>query len=108
MALDLDVLKEELIKEFRLEALSSEQQEELLSKMGESLLKHVFIETMDAIGDNGVKEYEKLLDREATAEELEAFFESRIPGYNGFVREVVEKFKAEMKEAAEGKEERKQ
>lgn len=100
MALDQEALKKEFIAEFHLEALSPEKQEELLAKMGESLLKRIFLDTMDKIGDDGILEYEKLLDTEATAEEVEAFLESRIPGYNTFVREIVENFKEEMKKGA--------
>jgi hypothetical protein len=48
-----------------------------------------------------VKEYEALLDGGAQEAELEAFFETKIPGYNTFVRGVVTKFKEEMAEGLE-------
>lgn len=96
MALDQEALKKELIATFHLEGLPEDKQEALLSKMGEALLKRIFLETMEKIGDAGVKEYEMLLDRGATQEEIEAFLESRIPGYNIFVRGVVAGFKEEM------------
>ncbi len=100
MALDQEALKKELIEAFHLEGVPADKQEELLSKIGEALLKRIFLETMEKMGDENVKEYEELLDKEAKQEELEAFFESKIPGYNIFVRGVVTKFKEELAEGA--------
>ena len=99
MALDYTDIKEEFIKEFHLEKVPAEKQDELLEKMGEALLKRIFLETMEKIGDEGAKEYEALLDTEAKQEEVDAFFESRIPGYNVFVRDIVEDFKSDIKKA---------
>lgn len=96
MAIDQAQLREELIKAFHLENIPEDKRDELLEKMGEALLKHIFLATMEKIGDAGVKEYESLLERPAPAEEIEAFFEKKIPGYNVFIREVADEFKAEM------------
>lgn len=100
MALDQEALRKELIATFHLENVSQEKQDELLSKIGEALLKRIFLETMEKMGDANVKEYEQLLDKGAEQEEVEAFFEKKIPGYNIFVRGVVERFKEEMAEGA--------
>jgi hypothetical protein len=43
-----------------------------------------------------VKEYEGLLNKEANQQEMEAFFEKKIPGYDIFVENTVKKFKEEM------------
>lgn len=96
MALDQEALRKELIEAFQWQGLPPDKQEELLSKMGEVLLKRIFLETMEKIGDAGVKEYEVLLERSAGQEEIETFFESKIPGYDIFVRNVVKEFKEEM------------
>lgn len=100
MALDYNELHEEFIKEFHLENVPKEKQEELLEKMGEALLKRIFLETMEKIGEQGVTEYEALLDAEAKQEDIDAFFESKIPGYNSFVSDIVKEFKEEMKKEA--------
>ena len=96
MALDQTQLREELIQAFHLEQIPEDKRDELLEKMGEALLKRVFLATLEKIGDEGVKEYEALLDQSAKQEEIEAFFESKIPGYDVFVREVATEFKEEM------------
>ncbi|MDP3957589.1 MAG: DUF5663 domain-containing protein [bacterium] len=98
MVIDQEALKKELIEAFHLENIPEAKQEELLSKIGEALLKRIFLETMEKIGDANVKEYEALLDKAAKEEEVQAFFESKIPGYNIFVRGVVTRFKEEMAE----------
>lgn len=99
MALDQTQLREELIAAFHLDQVPEEKRGELLEKMTEAMLKHIFLETMDKIGEDGVKEYEALLDREASPEEMDAFFETKIPGYNVFIRQVAEQFKEEMTKA---------
>ena len=96
MALDLTGLREDLIKTFHLEQIPDDKRDEILEKMGEALLKRVFLATMEKIGDEGIQEYEALLNQEAKQEEIEAFFETKIPGYTVFVREVAEQFKEEM------------
>ncbi|MFZ3031443.1 MAG: DUF5663 domain-containing protein [Candidatus Moraniibacteriota bacterium] len=99
MALDQTQLREELIKAFHLEQIPDDKRDELLEKMGEALLKRVFLATMDKIGDDGVAEYELLLEKEAKQDEIEAFFETKIPGYDVFVRDVATEFKEEMTKA---------
>ncbi len=96
MVLDQEALKAELIQDFHLEDIPEEKKEEMLAKIGEALLKRIFIETMEKIGEAGSKEYEALLEKNPTQETIEAFLESKIPGYNIFIRGVVTKFKEEM------------
>jgi len=100
MALDQEALKQELIEALHLGDLPLDKQETLLEKIGEALVKRIFLETMEKLGDANVQEYEALLEKETSQEELEAFFENRIPGYNIFVRGIVEKFKEELAEGA--------
>jgi len=96
MAIDQTQLRAELITAFHLEQVPPEKQDELIAKMGEAILKRIFLETMEKIGDDGVVEYEALLDKEAKPEEIDAFFEKKIPGYNVFIKGIIEEFKEEM------------
>jgi hypothetical protein len=96
MALDQGQLRDELIATFHLEQIPEDKRDALLEKMGEAALKRIFLATLDKLGDDGVGEYEALLDRQATPEEVDAFFEKKIPGYDVFVRGVVDEFKEEM------------
>lgn len=96
MALEYNTLTEELVRELHLEQLSQDKREALLASMGEALLKRIFLETMEKIGDAGVAEYEALLDTGAKQEAIDAFFEQKIPGYDIFVRGIITRFKEEM------------
>ncbi len=97
MDLSLEQLKAEFSKNFQLDGVPEEKREALMEKMGEVLLKNIFVETMEKIGPDGVAGYEKLLEAEASEEEIGEFFESQIPGYQVFVREVIERFQEDMR-----------
>ncbi len=98
MDTDQEKLRQELVAMLNLQGIPRDKQEALLAKMGEALLKRIFLETMEKIGDAGVAEYEALLDQGDKQKEIEDFFEKKIPGYNVFVRGVAEKFKEEISE----------
>lgn len=92
----LDQYRQEIIEMFELEDLAPEKQDELLAKIGEVFLKRLFLATIDKLGTQGSKEYETLLDKKASVDEVEAFLEQKIPNYPVFVRGVVTQFKADM------------
>lgn len=64
---------DELVKELGIDSLPENKQSELLIKMTEVLLKRIFIETMEKLGEQGRDEYEELMKNEASPEELEHF-----------------------------------
>jgi hypothetical protein len=90
-------IQKSLMEELGLSNLPQDKQDELLIKMTEVLLKRIFLETMDKLGDQGMKEYDKMVEEGATAEQLEEFFKSKIANYETMVQKVVEEFKGEMK-----------
>jgi len=92
----LEQHRQEIIETFGLQDMSVEKQDDLIGKIGEVFLKRLFLATIDKLGANGAREYEELLSREANAEEMEAFFEEKIPGYAIFVRGVVADFRKDM------------
>ena len=55
MSIDHKQIRDELSEAFHLEGMPVKQQEELIGKMGEALLKRIFLETMEKIGDEGVR-----------------------------------------------------
>ena len=90
----------ELVKELGIDTLSEEQQNELIVNMTEVLLKRIFLETMEKLGEKGREEYEKLTEGEnVDPEKVEAFFKEKISGYDAMVQAIIEEFKAEMKAA---------
>ncbi|MEI9966321.1 MAG: DUF5663 domain-containing protein [Candidatus Moraniibacteriota bacterium] len=97
--LDIEKVKEAFVKEFALEGVPGDKVEELADKMAETLLKHLFVETMDKLGEVGAREYEALLEHQASQSEIDAFLENRIPGYNVFIRDTAARFRADLKES---------
>lgn len=97
MALQYEQLKQELITEFSLSVLPPEKQDEVISQMTEVLMKRIFVDTMEKLGETGMDEYEKLLERKPEQAQIEEFLKGKIPDYERMVEKIVADFKVEMK-----------
>lgn len=97
MAIHYEQLKQELVDELGLGVLSPEKQEEMIGKMTEVLMKRIFVDTMEKLGEEGMDEYEKLIERKPEQSEVEEFLNERIDDYSGMVDGIVADFKSEMK-----------
>lgn len=94
-----DIVSTELdqfVKSLGIDSLPEEKRDELLVKMTEVLLKRIFIETMEKLGESGRDEYEELMQKNPQPEELENFFSERIDNYDEIIRNIIEQFKTEM------------
>lgn len=90
-----DVLSE-LVDELGIGGLPKQRQDELVLKMSEVLLKRVFLETMEALDEQGRTAYAELVESQATPEQVEAFFKEQISNYDAMVEKVIAEFKEEM------------
>jgi hypothetical protein len=90
---------EKLIKDLGIDTLSKEKQDDLIIKMTEVLLKRIFLETMDKLGEKGREEYDKITQDGMEPAQVEAFFKERISNYDEMVQKVVEEFEGEMMQA---------
>jgi hypothetical protein len=87
----------QLVKDLGIDALPQDQQNELIIKMTEVLLKRIFIETMDRLGDEGRMEYEKITEnQEVDQEQVAQFLKDKIANYDQMVSTIIEDFKTEM------------
>jgi len=86
----------QLIKDLGIDSLPQDKQNELVIKMTEILLKRIFLETMDKLGEQGREEYEKMSQGEIEPEQVAAFFKERINNYDGLVEAIVKDFREEM------------
>jgi len=91
------MLQQNIIQELGLQDLSEDTQAEILAQMGEIVLKRVLVNSLEQLSENDLKEFEKIQET-ATPEEIEEFFNSRIPGYEQMVTKIVEDYKNEFKE----------
>jgi hypothetical protein len=97
MALQYEQLRQELIDEFKLGVLASDKQDEIITQMTEVLMKRIFVDTMEKLGETGMDEYEKLIETKPEQSEIEAFLKGKIPDYDVMVEKIVADFKTEMK-----------
>jgi len=87
----------QLVKDLGIDTLSQDKQNDLIIKMTEVLLKRIFLETMEKLGEDGREEYEKITEsKEVTPEQMEQFLKSRIADYDQMVQKIIEDFKGEM------------
>ncbi len=87
----------QLIKDLGIDTLAEDKQNELIIKMTEVLLKRIFIETMDKLGEQGREEYEKISAGENVDPKIvETFFKEKINNYDEMVQKIIEEFRAEM------------
>lgn len=86
----------QLIKDLGIDTLSKDKQNDLIIKMTEVLLKRIFLETMESLGEEGREEYEKLIAGEVDSEKVEAFLKEKIKNYDDMVQIIVNEFKHEM------------
>jgi hypothetical protein len=86
----------QLIKDLGIDTLSQDKQNELIIKMTEVLLKRIFLETMEKLGEEGREEYEKMSEGEVEPQQIEAFFKEKIHNYDEMVQHIIEEFRGEM------------
>jgi hypothetical protein len=86
----------QLIKDLGIDTLAEDKQNELVIKMTNVLLKRIFLETMDKLGEEGREQYEKMSQGEVEPEQIEAFFTEQIADYEEMVLGVIEEFRNEM------------
>lgn len=91
------ILQQSIIEELGLKNLPQEKQEEILVKMTEVLLKKIYLETFEKLGEADRQELANMLDGEPEPEKVEEYLRGKIEDYDGFVKKVVEDFKEEMK-----------
>jgi len=94
--INVAVLVHQIAERLGFADLSFEQKQALLDKMGEALIKRLFLEMMEHLGDEGVVEYEKLLDCNASPEEVQRFLDAKIRNFDALVRKVGADFEYEM------------
>lgn len=100
MDIDYSKIERDLVEALALSGLPKPKQDELLGKMLEALLKRIFMDTMEKLGEQGMTDYETLIASEPTEAAVGKFLEDRIPGYAAFVQNIVDQFKKDIKAIA--------
>lgn len=89
----------QLVKDLGIDTLAEDKRNEIIIKMTEVLLKRIFLETMERLGDEGREAYALMMEQgEISPEQVESFFKERISNYDEVVRQVIAEFRSEMME----------
>lgn len=100
MDIDYSKIEQELVEALALAGLPQPKRQELLGKMLEALLKRIFMDTMERLGEKGMTEYEALIETEPSEAVVGKFLEEHIPNYDTFVQGIVDQFKKDIKAVA--------
>lgn len=92
-------INDDIIQHLGLQNLSEEKQNEVLAKIGEIILKKIFIATVHTLTDEDKKEFEQMLKRETNANEVETFLKTKIKDYPTLIQKVVEEVKSQLPRA---------
>jgi hypothetical protein len=93
-------IQQTIIDELGLSDLSQEKKDALLTKMMEVVLKRIFLETMEKLSEADQESYSKMIDDNATPEEMDAFLKEKIANYDQMIAGIIDGFKEEMKKAS--------
>lgn len=91
-------VQDDIVKDLGLEKFSPEMQNDILEKIGELIIKKMFLATMDRLDSKSAGEFEKIVDEEKTPEEIEAFLREKIDGYDEMLEKIVVEVREELKE----------
>lgn len=92
-----DKIKEDIMQYLGLNKLSQDKQDEILAKIGEIILKKIFIETVDSLNETDRVEFEKMLKEGSDADSIEAFLNTKIENYDMIISRIVEEVKNDIK-----------
>lgn len=90
-------IKIEIMKDLGFDKLPEEKQDEILAKIGEIILKKIFIETVDKLDSNSADEFREMLKNGESAEKIEEFLNAKIENYDMIIGKIVEEVKNDIK-----------
>ena len=85
------------MKDLGFDKLPEEKQDEILAKIGEIILKKIFIETVDKLDSNSADEFREMLKNGESAEKIEEFLNAKIENYDMIIGKIVEEVKNDIK-----------
>ena len=90
-------VKKAFLEEMNIADLPEDQQNELIGKMTEAVLKRIMLEILEKLSAEDRVVYEKMIEENAAPEEMEKFLQEKISNYDKMVEKIVADFKEEMK-----------
>jgi hypothetical protein len=92
-----DKIKDDIMKDLGFDKLSEDKQDDILAKIGEIILKKIFIETIDKLDNESADEFRKMLKDGESADKIEDFLSAKIENYAMIIEKIVEGVKDDIK-----------
>jgi len=92
-----DETKDDIMKELGFDKLSQDKQDDILAKIGEIILKKIFIETVDKLNDEDTDKFKEMLKGGESAEGIESFLSTKIKNYDTIIGKIVAEVKKDIK-----------
>jgi len=92
-------IRENIITMFEINKLPEDKQEETINRIGKIIFQSVLMRVLPLMEEEDLKEYEAMLDRGVSPDELMDFFFTKIPNFLMIVSEETENFRKEAGEA---------
>lgn len=92
-----DKIKNEIMKDLGFDKLSEDKQDDILAKIGEIILKKIFIETIDQLDVDSSKDFREMLKNGESAEKIEEFLGAKIENYDMIIEKIVDEVKNDIK-----------
>lgn len=92
-----DKIKLEIMTDLGFDKLPEDKQDDILAKIGEIILKKIFIETIDKLDTESANEFRDMLKNGESAEKIEDFLNAKIENYDIIIEKIVEEVKNDIK-----------
>lgn len=87
MSMNIPISKD-IIKEWGLQSMPPEKQEEMIERIGRMLYQAILVRSLDILSEKEQDEFDTLLDKnETTPQNVLAFLESKIPTFQTLLSE---------------------
>jgi len=88
----MNPIQNNIIKDLELDKLTPQEQEEILVRIGSVIYQNVLMRVLDTMEDKDQDEFEKLLDKNASSEEIFNFLNSKNKNFEQIINEESNKF----------------
>ena len=89
----MNPIKQNIINALNIQALSSEEQEKIMVRVGTLIYQNVLMRVLSIMSEEEENEFEKLLDANAQPEEIFTFLQSKEPNLDQIIEEEAIQFK---------------
>lgn len=93
------LVDDDILQYLGLQKLSQDKQDEVLAKIGEIILKKIFIKTVDMLDEIDRMRFEKMLKEGTNATDVENFLKTKIEDYPALIQKIVEDVKNQLPSA---------